>query len=260
MNTLKTIPLICFLVISLPNTMAVASENICISAAKNAEKKHALPAGVLQAIALIETGRTENKEYNAWPWTTNTGGRGAYHASKREAIRFIQNKVNSGSRSIDIGCFQINAKWHGHAFKSLNDMLDPAQSADYAARYLTKLKNDVGNWSDAIGSYHSKTPKRRKYYFSKVSAALANMDTSKSQPKTQPAAPRIAAQKNIQIAQAGETSTAKIQAIPVNQGPHPPLIQNRENFNAGTSVPLTMFQDRAPLIQQAGFKEIVPGL
>ena len=41
-----------------------------------------------------------------------------------------------GARSFDVGCFQINYRWHGDAFASLEEMFDPLVNTRYAARFL----------------------------------------------------------------------------------------------------------------------------
>ncbi|MEY8882549.1 hypothetical protein [Donghicola sp. XS_ASV15] len=45
-----------------------------------------------------------------------------------------------GTTSIDVGCMQVNYRWHGEGFSSLEDMFDPAANTAYAAEFLTRLK------------------------------------------------------------------------------------------------------------------------
>ena len=43
-------------------------------------------------------------------------------------------------------------------------MFDPATNANYAARFLSDLYSELGNWSEAAGAYHSRTPKYAQKY------------------------------------------------------------------------------------------------
>ena len=59
---------------------------------------------------------------------------------------------------------QINYRWHGHAFPSLDDMFDPEWTATYAAQFLRTLYEERGSWSEAAGAYHSLTPEKAQIY------------------------------------------------------------------------------------------------
>ena len=43
-------------------------------------------------------------------------------------------------------------------------MFDPDENADYAARFLKSLYSEYGEWSQAAGAYHSRTPSYAKAY------------------------------------------------------------------------------------------------
>ena len=159
--------------ISIAPSLAVAKTDVCTHAAVNAEKAHSLPDGLLQAISLVETGRTSDGRFTAWPWTINAGGAGRYFKSKRDAERYVRKNVRLHETSIDVGCFQINAKWHGAAFKSATKLLDPAASANYAAKFLSKLRSEFGDWESAVRNYHSRNVKRGADYGEKVAEAIA---------------------------------------------------------------------------------------
>ena len=131
---------------------------ICDAVAARAAIRHNVPLDVLRAIALTETGRRLNSRIRPWPWTVNMEGQGHWFDTRSEARAFVDRAVNRGARSYDIGCFQINARWHGHAFPSLEAMFDPQLNADYAARFLAELHAEFGDWSRAAGAYHSRTP------------------------------------------------------------------------------------------------------
>jgi soluble lytic murein transglycosylase-like protein len=78
-----------------------------------------------------------------------------------------------GARSYDVGCFQINYRWHGQHFASLDQMFDPDANAAYAARFLSELYAEFGDWSRAAGAYHSRTPVLSPRSTASVSTAFA---------------------------------------------------------------------------------------
>ena len=75
------------------------------------------------------------------------------------------------SRSIDVGCFQINLAYHPGAFTSLDQAFDPRHNAHYAARFLTDLHQRSGSWDEAIGAYHSASMGKGSAYRARVFAA-----------------------------------------------------------------------------------------
>ena len=54
------------------------------------------------------------------------------------------------NRNIDVGCMQINYKFHGHNFKNLNHILNPEENVKYAAEFLKKLFKRHKSWNEAI--------------------------------------------------------------------------------------------------------------
>jgi len=87
-----------------------------------------------------------------WPWTINADGRGHWLATRAAAIGLARDRIAEGSTRFDVGCFQLNVKWHGRAFDSLDDMIDPARNARYAARFLASLKAELGEGIARFGS------------------------------------------------------------------------------------------------------------
>jgi len=72
-------------------------------------------------------------------------------------LSHAQANLERGETSFDVGCFQINYRWHGHAFVDLAEMTDPLSNARYAARFLGELFREFGDWTEAAGAYHSRT-------------------------------------------------------------------------------------------------------
>lgn len=149
---------------------------ICEAAAEQAATRYGMPVAILQALTLTESGRKLDGRLRPWPWTLNVSGRGYWFKSRQEALDFVRHEIPKDVRSYDIGCFQINRRWHGHAFASEADMFDPNLNADYAARFLMSLLPEFKSWEKAAGAYHSRTPKFAQKYEQKFAAHLARLD------------------------------------------------------------------------------------
>ncbi|MDP3262491.1 MAG: transglycosylase SLT domain-containing protein [Tabrizicola sp.] len=150
---------------------------LCQDAASQAAEESGVPSAVLLAIALVETGRSDGDRQRPWPWAVNLGGKGRWLASKAEAAEYAQAALSSGATNVDLGCFQLNYRWHAENFASLDEMLDPRANARYAADYLSRLYAEAGNWSDAAAAYHSRTPEHAARYLAKFEQTLASLDT-----------------------------------------------------------------------------------
>lgn len=139
----------------------------CDLAAARASHEFNVPINVLRAVTRTETGRGKGGTLQPWPWTVNMEGAGHWFETEDAARAFVFKHFKRGARSFDVGCFQINYKWHGQAFQSIEEMFDPIKNARYAAEFLSDLHRELGNWSDAAGAYHSRTPKYAKIYKSR---------------------------------------------------------------------------------------------
>lgn len=158
---------ILLILILLPGA-ALAARGACERAARVAATESGVPVDILLAITLVETSRGGA----SWPWTLNHDGRGLWFPSATEAERAASAILAQGGTA-DIGCFQINSRWHGSAFASVDRMLDPVENALYAARYLLRLHGERGDWAAAIAAYHSRDPDRGRAYLDRVAQHLA---------------------------------------------------------------------------------------
>lgn len=131
---------------------------LCEQATVLAAEQTGVPLSVLQAIALAESGRSWGGRQRPWPWTVNFGGDGTWYDSSAEAWRAVADFQAQGGTNFDIGCFQINHRWHAGAFPDLAAMLDPKANALYAAEFLRDLFAETASWPDAAAAYHSRTP------------------------------------------------------------------------------------------------------
>lgn len=152
----------------------------CRSAIRAAALAVGLPRGLLGAVAAVESGRPDAAgaagwrlvptfiripprgapaaDWHPWPWTINADGVGQVFASKAQAIAAVAALQAAGVHSIDVGCVQVNLQQHPHAFRSLADAFDPRANARYAAGFLHRLFDRLGDWPRAVAAYHSRTP------------------------------------------------------------------------------------------------------
>ncbi|MFN9336226.1 MAG: lytic transglycosylase domain-containing protein [Alphaproteobacteria bacterium] len=147
---------------------------LCATAIAAAERDAGMPAGLLGAIAKVETGRrAPDGSVQPWPWSYNAAGDGRYAASNAEALQEVRALQARGVRSIDIGCMQVNLLHHPGAFPDLEAGFDPATNVAYAVRFLRELHTRTGDWHQAVALYHSATPERGLIYQQRVMAALS---------------------------------------------------------------------------------------
>lgn len=151
------------------------TEQVCDRAARTAARSQNIPLDVLRAITRTETGRVGDKGLTPWPWTVNMEGTGRWFHSRDEALAYVFKHFKTGARSFDVGCFQINFKWHGSAFRSIEEMFDPELNAEYAATFLRQLYSELGSWRAAAGAYHSRTPSYAKVYTTRFDQIRADL-------------------------------------------------------------------------------------
>ena len=151
--------------------------NACGIAGRIAEQSAALPQNLLVSIGMVESGHPDplTGRVSPWPWTVNADGQGEYFPTKAAAEEFVRFAQSSGARDIDVGCFQISLESHPDAFATLDDAFDPAENANYAAGFLTRLKSQTGSWRTAIADYHSALPDLGLPYQRQVLAAWRRM-------------------------------------------------------------------------------------
>ena len=143
----------------------------CEYLAIDAEKKYGLPENILLSISRVESGYQKiDGVIRAWPWTLNAGGDSAYFQTKEDALLSLEKRIKKGVTNIDIGCMQLNFRWHKDFFNNLSDMINPIKNVDYAARFLNKLHQRHRSWEKAVKYYHSSKSKYNVKYYRKVKA------------------------------------------------------------------------------------------
>jgi soluble lytic murein transglycosylase-like protein len=149
---------------------AQASPNPCEAEILRAAERYDVPAGILYAVGLTETGRKGSLQ----PHALNIAGRAVFARTRGEAIAEFNKARADGIRLIDLGCMQINHHYHAEQFPNIEAMLDPRRNVDYAARFLSQLKARHGTWSMAVARYHAgpdNDPAHKRY----VCRVIANM-------------------------------------------------------------------------------------
>lgn len=145
----------------------------CESAIAAAARAARLPAGLLEAVASVESGRPDPRpsifragfgpataplRLRPWPWTIDAGGDGRFVGSRAAAVGAVRALQAAGVRAIDVGCLQIDLRDHPHAFRSLDEAFDPVANARYAAGFLNRLHARLHSWKAAVAAYHSESP------------------------------------------------------------------------------------------------------
>ncbi len=194
---------------------------ICDQAASYAAAETGVPVSVLKAIALTETGRSRAGVTRPWPWTVNMEGQGHWFDSFALALAFVREHHARGARSFDLGCFQINFKWHHQHFATIEAMFDPAENALYAARFLAELFSEKGNWVDAAGAYHSRLAENAERYkarFLQFSEQLSAEDAAPPRltaPPLPPAAPQRVRINRFPLLRAGQGGQTAGSLVPL---------------------------------------------
>lgn len=123
----------------------------CEAQVAAAAKRYDIPLAVFYAVGLLETGGRNGLQ----PYSMNIEGRAASNATLADALATFEAAHRRGATLIDIGCMQINYRWHGSHFASVTEMFDPAHNVDYAARFLRELKTREKTWTLAVARYNA---------------------------------------------------------------------------------------------------------
>ena len=128
-----------------------------------------IPKNLLLSIGKSESGRIlKNNKHVIWPWTVNHAGKSLFFDTKKQMKKYVLENVEKKDFNLDVGCMQINLKWHKNNFKKISDMFAVEPNVSYAASFLLQLKNKHGSWDKAIKHHHSSDPKKNKPYLIKV--------------------------------------------------------------------------------------------
>lgn len=178
---MKRAGVLCTILILLCPALASAQDGdaaLCNVAAVQAAQQAGMPQEVLLALTLVETGRTSEGKFLPWPWTVNMEGKGYWFDTRAEGVAFVTQAYANGARSFDVGCFQINHRWHGEAFTSFEQMFEPLDNAQYAAKFMGELFAERSSWEWAAGAYHSRTESLAVKYRTRYARIVANLPST----------------------------------------------------------------------------------
>jgi len=146
----------------------------CEFALVDAAQETGVPLRLLQKLASLESGLSSSRGMRyPWPWTLDTNGHGSFHFRSRNAAeRHLRAMLAAGITNVDIGCMQVNWRWHRDAFASPADLLDPSLNVRYATHLLAAYKTQLGSWSAAVAQYHTRNSRVAAGYQCRVARAL----------------------------------------------------------------------------------------
>ena len=130
-----------------------------------------IPASVLYAVALTESGKQvdQREGYRPWPWTLNVAGRGYYFTSRLDAWRALTGWLEAGKRSIDIGLMQVNWRYHQDRLGTPWQALEPYHNLRVGAEILQACYQSRQDWWASVGCYHAPmNPQRADQYRRRV--------------------------------------------------------------------------------------------
>ena len=152
---------------------------LCENTIESVELQTDIPKGLLLGIGKAEAIRKINNKYIIWPWTINHAGKSLFFDDKEQMKNYVFKNLKRKDFNIDVGCMQINIKWHKNNFKKISDMFEINPNISYAASFLQQLKNKYGSWDKAIKHYHSSDPKKNKPYLIKVKSFWKKVEEEK---------------------------------------------------------------------------------
>lgn len=140
----------------------------CLPFIHQAEDYYHMPQGLLEAIALTESGQA-GKPY---PWSLNVAGRPVFAPSYQAATRWLRSPDGRPRRDVAIGCMQIHMRFHLTSFGNPEWALLPRYNVWYAAQYLQSLHNTYGDWETAVAHYNASDPVAQRQYLCRVAGHL----------------------------------------------------------------------------------------
>lgn len=134
----------------------------CEAEIARASRRWDIPIAVLHAVGLTETGRRGTLS----PYALNVDGATFFPPTAQAALAKFDEARAGGAKFIDMGCMQINHRFHSGMFASTAQMLEPARNVDYAARFLRQLRAREGSWTLAVARYNAgpnNNPAQKRY-------------------------------------------------------------------------------------------------
>lgn len=164
---------ICLVTLIAPSAMSHADTGIPPTYERIAAR-YAIPAAMLYAVALAESGKriSSLSARRPWPWTLNIAGEGRYYPTRLVAWRALEATLAAGETNIDIGLMQVNWYYHRQRLGNPWLALQPEHNLSVAAEILKSCYAERGDWWGSIGCYHAPNhASRANRYTERVRAA-----------------------------------------------------------------------------------------
>jgi hypothetical protein len=142
--------------LAVPKSRAVPRDSLQGTAWWQIAMERGLDPYILYAVALVESSQINEHLAAPWPWALNRQGRPIIPSSRLEARGILNEALNKGIRSIDVGLMQVNVRWNGHRVHRPDDLLDPETNIRIGADVLTEaIDSAPGDLALGIGRYHT---------------------------------------------------------------------------------------------------------
>ncbi len=220
-------------------TLAKGSDaNLCDQSIEQVAASSIVPRDVIYKIARLESGRRVDGRYASWPWSLNNGGKGYFLKDNATALATLAKLRAQGKTNIDVGCMQLNIRWHAEFFNSPEQMMNPLDNVRYATRYLEQLYEETGSWEKAVKFYHSRNAKFNAVYYAKymkmqapsvsriLASSLPNKELSSLQsPNAAPAPLLFWTSSQGALVQRGNDEASSVAFTDIRNFSVPPLVE-----------------------------------
>lgn len=149
-------------VVFLMITISQLHANQCLKSINLLKDRTTVPKALLLKIAKVESGIGRQK--TPWPWAIQVQGKSYYFKNQLAATLYIKQLLLLGIENFDVGCFQINWKWHKDKVRTPQELLNPNKNTLIAAQFLNDLKAQHQSWVKAVAYYHSSHPLQGQNY------------------------------------------------------------------------------------------------
>lgn len=156
---------------------ALVGEPACTPYLAEAERHYQLPAGLLRAVAMTESGQSGQP----YPWALNIAGQPVMAASFQDAAGLLRRADGRPRQDAAVGCMQIHLRYHLDAVETPEWVLQPRNNVWYAAGFLRQLHDQYGDWRVAVGHYNANDPAARRLYLCQVSRWLRQLSPATAQ-------------------------------------------------------------------------------
>ncbi len=136
--------------------------NQCLKAINLIKDQTNVPKLLLLKVAKVESGFGLHK--TPWPWAIQVQGKSYYFKTQSAATLYIKQLLALRIENFDVGCFQINWRWHKDKVRTPQELLNPIKNTFIASQFLNDLKAQHHSWMKAIAYYHSSNPQKGAAY------------------------------------------------------------------------------------------------